>query len=82
MFENRVLKRRFRHYIEGKVKESGEKLYEEDLQDTHFSPNIIRVNKSRKTRWVGNVASMGEIINSHAILVQKPEKRAHWKIYV
>jgi hypothetical protein len=37
------------------------------------SPNIIRVIKSRKLRWEGHVAWMGEKINAYSILVGKPE---------
>jgi hypothetical protein len=32
----------------------------EDLHDLYFSPNIIGAIKSRRMRWVGNVALMGE----------------------
>jgi hypothetical protein len=35
------------------------KLYNEELGDL-YSPNIVRVIKSRKMRWAGNVARMGE----------------------
>jgi hypothetical protein len=38
------------------------------------SPNIVRVNKTRRMRWVGHVARMGEI-NSYNILVGKPEEK-------
>jgi hypothetical protein len=34
---------------------------------------IIRVIKSRKMRWVGKVALMGEMRNAYKILVRKPE---------
>jgi hypothetical protein len=32
----------------------------EGLNDLHSSPNIIRVIKSRRMRWAGHVARMGE----------------------
>jgi hypothetical protein len=35
--------------------------------------NIIRVIKSRRMRWAGYVACMGEIRNSYGILFGKPE---------
>jgi hypothetical protein len=37
------------------------------------SPNIIRMIMSRKMRWEGHVARMGEIRNAYRILVGKPE---------
>jgi hypothetical protein len=39
----------------------------------YASPNIIRVIKSRRTRWVGHVARMGEMRNAYNIMVGKPE---------
>jgi hypothetical protein len=35
------------------------KLHNEELRDLYSSPNIIRIIKSRKIRWVGHVARMG-----------------------
>ena len=35
------------------------KLHNEKLKDLHFSPNTVRVIKSRRMRWAGHVASMG-----------------------
>jgi hypothetical protein len=39
----------------------------------YFSPNIIRMIKSRKMRWAGHVTGMGEKRNASRILVGKPE---------
>jgi hypothetical protein len=36
------------------------KLYNEELNDLHYSPKVIRISKSRRMRWAGCVASMGE----------------------
>jgi hypothetical protein len=36
------------------------KLHNEELRDLYFSPSIIRMIKSRRMRWVGHVARMGE----------------------
>jgi len=35
-------------------------LHNEELNDLYSSPNIVRVIKSRRMRWVGQVARMGE----------------------
>jgi hypothetical protein len=39
------------------------------------TPNIIRVIKSRKLRWAGHVARMGERRGAYRVLVGKPEGR-------
>ena len=49
------------------------KLHNEDLNDLYFSPNIVRVIKSRRLRWAGHVARMGEGRVVHKVLVGKPE---------
>ena len=36
------------------------KLHNEELSDVYSLPNIVRVVKSRRTRWAGRVAHMGE----------------------
>jgi hypothetical protein len=51
------------------------KLYNEELHNLYFSPNIIRMIKSRRMRWAGHVARMGETRNAYRILVGKPEGR-------
>jgi hypothetical protein len=50
-----------------------EKIAYQGLHRLYSSPNIIRVIKSRRMRWVGHVARMREIRNSYKILVGKPE---------
>jgi hypothetical protein len=42
---------------------------------TCTSPNIIRIMKSRRMRWVGHVARIGEKRNAYRILVGKPERK-------
>jgi hypothetical protein len=37
------------------------------------SPSIIRIIKSRRMRWAGHVARIGEKKNAHRIFVGKPE---------
>jgi hypothetical protein len=59
VFENRVLRGIFgpkRNEITGYWR----KLHKEELNDLNSSPNIIRVIKWRRMRWVGHVANMGK----------------------
>ena len=49
------------------------KLYNEGLRDLYSLPNIVRVVKSRRMRWEGHVARMGEERGVHRVLVGKPE---------
>jgi len=50
-----------------------EKLRSGELNDLYFSPNIIRVIESRKIRWAGLVARMGERRGVYRVLVGKTE---------
>jgi hypothetical protein len=43
----------------------------------YVSTNIIRVIKSRRVRWEGHVARVGQTINAFNTLVGKPERRDH-----
>jgi hypothetical protein len=59
VFENRVLRRIFgpkRDEVTGEWR----KLHNEELHNLYSSPNIIRQVKSRRMRWAGHVARMGE----------------------
>jgi hypothetical protein len=47
----------------------------EKLHHLRCTQNIIRIIKSRKMRWAGLVARMGEMINAYNILAGKPERR-------
>ena len=49
------------------------KLHYEELNDLYSSPNIDRVIKSRRMRWAGHVARMGERKGVYRVLVGKPE---------
>jgi hypothetical protein len=49
------------------------KLNNEELSDLYSLPNIVRVVKSRRLRWVGHVACMGEGRGVHRVLVGKPK---------
>ena len=48
-------------------------LHNEELNDLYSSPNIVRVIKSRRMRWAGHVARMGEERGVYRVLVGKPE---------
>jgi hypothetical protein len=54
------------------------KLHNEKLHILYSSLNIIRQRISRRMRWVGHVARMGEERNVYKVLMGKPEgKRPH-----
>jgi hypothetical protein len=69
--ENRVLRRIFGP----KVEEDGSwrKLHNDELHNLYPSPNIVRVIKSRRMRWAGHVARMGQGRGVHRISVGRPE---------
>jgi hypothetical protein len=50
-----------------------EKLHNEELNDLYSLPNIVWVVKSRRMRWAGHVARVGEDRGVHRVLVGKPE---------
>ena len=72
VFENGVLRRIFGPKW---VEVTGEwtKLHNEELKGLYSSPNIVRVIKSRRMRWAGHVARMGEGRVVYRVLVGKPE---------
>ena len=49
------------------------RLHNEELNDLYSSPNIVRVIKSRRMRWAGHVARMGEERGVYRVFVGKPE---------
>jgi len=49
------------------------KLHNEELSDLYSLPNIVRVVKSRRIRWAGHVARMGQGRGMHRVLLGKPE---------
>jgi hypothetical protein len=74
VFENRVLRSIFgpkRDEVTGEWR----KLHNKELHNLYSSPSIIRIIKSRRMRWAGHVARMGEKRNAYRLLVGKPEGR-------
>ena len=51
------------------------KLHNEELRDLYSLPNIVRVVKSRRMRWAGHVARMGEGRGVHRVLVGEPKEK-------
>ena len=71
VFENTVLRRKFgprRDEVTGEWR----RLHKEELNYLYPSPNIVRVIKSRRMRWAGHVARMGEERVVNRVLVEKP----------
>ena len=74
VFENRALRRIFgpkRDEVTGEWR----KLHNDELNDLYSLPNMVRVVKSRRMRWVGHVARMVEDRGVHRVLVGKPERK-------
>jgi hypothetical protein len=74
VFENRMLRRIFgpkRDEVVGEWR----RLHNKELYALYSSPNIIKVIKSGRIRWAGQVARMGERRGAYRALVGKPEGR-------
>jgi hypothetical protein len=56
-----------------KMKGGWRKLHNKEHHNLYSSPNIIRMIKSRRMRWVGHVTRLGDKRNARRILVGKPE---------
>jgi hypothetical protein len=72
VFENRVLRRIFgpeRDEVTGEWR----KLHNEELHNLYSSPDIVRQVKSRRMRWAGHVARIGEERKVYKVFVGKPE---------
>jgi hypothetical protein len=74
VFENRVLRK-----ILGTKRDKGvwRKLHNDDLHNLYPSPGIIRMMKSRRIRWVWNIACVREKRNAYRFLVGSPEGKNH-----
>ena len=56
-----------------KVTGQWRRLHNEELNDLYSSPNIVQVIKSKRMRWAGHVARMGEERGVYRVFVGKPE---------
>ena len=61
------------HCRRDKVTGEWRRLHNEKLNDLYSSPNIVWVIESRRMRWAGHVARMGEEREAYRFLVEKPE---------
>jgi hypothetical protein len=76
VFENRVLRRIFgpkRDDVTGEWR----KLHTEELRNSYSSPNIIRQTKSRRMKWAGHVARVGEERKVYKFWWESPKERDH-----
>ncbi|KAJ4448842.1 hypothetical protein ANN_00233 [Periplaneta americana] len=72
VFENKVLRKIFgakRDEVAGEWR----KLHNTELHALYSSPDIIRNIKSKRLKWAGHVARMGESRNAYRVLVGRPE---------
>ncbi|KAJ4428052.1 hypothetical protein ANN_24066 [Periplaneta americana] len=72
VFENKVLRKIFGAKKDEVIGE-WRKLYNTELHALCSSPEIIRNIKSRRLRWAGHVARLGESRNAYRVLVGRPE---------
>ncbi|KAJ4447832.1 hypothetical protein ANN_09840 [Periplaneta americana] len=77
MFENKVLRKIF-GAKRGEVTGEWRKLHNAELHTLDSSSDIIRNMKSRRLRWAGHVARMGESRNAYRVLVGRPEGKDLW----
>jgi hypothetical protein len=72
--ENRVLRRIFEPK---RVEVAGgwRRLHNEELHNSNASLSIIRVDRSRRVSWVGQVVRMVEMINAYKVLVGKLKRK-------
>jgi hypothetical protein len=74
VFGNRVL-RRISRPKRDEITGDCRKLHNKELHILYSSPNVIKHIKSRRMRWVGHVAHMGEGRKVCRVLMKKPERK-------
>ena len=72
VFENKVMRRIF-GLRTNEVTWEWRRLHDEEINVLYTPPNIVRVIKSRRMRWAGHVARVGEERGLYRVLVGKPE---------
>ena len=72
VFENRLLRRIFGPK-RGGVTGEWRKLHNEELNDLYCSPNTILITKSRRMRWAGRIAHIGDRRGACRVLMWIPE---------
>jgi len=76
VFESKVLRRIFGNRRD-EVTGEWRRLHNEELNDLYSSPNIVRVIKSRRMRWAGHVARMGQERGVCRVLVGMKMKHSY-----
>jgi hypothetical protein len=77
VFEERVLRRIFGPKRDEDI--SWRKLHNDELHSLYSSPNIVRVIISRRMRWIGHVACMGQGRGVYRVWMGVPKLRDHWE---
>jgi hypothetical protein len=72
VIEDKVLRKIFGPKSD-EVTDEWRKLLKEELHDLYFLPGIIGIIKSRRMRWAGHVARVGEERNAYRLLVGNQE---------
>jgi hypothetical protein len=72
VFEKRVLRRIFGSKMD-EIRGCWRKMHYKGLHNLYSSPNIIRIIKSRRMRWTGHAARMGQKRNAYRDFVVKPK---------
>jgi hypothetical protein len=65
--------------LKREVDRSWRKLHNDELHSLYSSPNIVRVIKSRRMRWLGHVAPMGDGKVFTEFWLGSPKVRSHWE---
>jgi hypothetical protein len=79
MSQNRVLRRIFEAKREA-VTEGWKKIHNEELYDSYYSPNIIRLLKYRRIKLVGYEAFMGKMNIFYRVWFESLENQAHLEV--